>query len=218
MKTLANKNKTVKKIKEYPEGDIVESAPVRSSRTESKYYNLHLWAYADGTYTIGDDEGNHEDADEEDVEKFLRLLPQRHKAYDAYVAETGEDPCELYFVARKREVAQRVELHLQNYIGASEFGLRLRKVTLPSGVDITPAQCLADHPKLAEFIELKQQSGHYILDEVTEQVLRECPEVEEWQDYLSTVFVNAVWDEPIPEEELRVTLREKAKRLLESNL
>ncbi len=213
-----NKNKTVKKIKEYPEGDIIESAPVRSGRTELEYYKLHLWAYSDGTYTIGDDDGDHEEADKEDVEEFLRLSPQRHRAYDDYVAETGEDPCELYFVARKREVNQRVELHLQNYVGASEFGLRLRKVTLPNGEDITPAQCLADHPKLAEFIELKkQESGHFILDEVNEQVLRECPEVEEWQDYLSTVFVNAVWDEPIPEEELRVTLREKAKKSLESN-
>ena len=205
----------MKKIKEYPEGDIIESAPV--ILTEEVFYQQHLWAYADGSYTISDDYGDHEEADKEDVEEFLRLSPQRHKEYDAYVAETGNDPCELYKVARKREVTQRVELHLNNYIGASKFGLRLSKVTLPSGEDITPAQCLADHPKLAEFIELKQQSGHYILDEVTEQVLRECPEVEEWQDYLSTVFVNAVWDEPIPEEELRVTLREKAKRSLESN-
>ena len=205
----------MKKIKEYPEGDIIESAPV--ILTEEVFYQQHLWAYADGSYTISDDYGDHEEADKEDVEEFLRLSPQRHKEYDAYVAETGNDPCELYKVARKREVTQRVELHLNNYIGASKFGLRLSKVTLPSGEDITPAQCLADHPKLAEFIELKQQSGHYILDEITEQVLRECPEVEEWQDYLSTVFVNAVWDEPIPEEELRVTLREKAKRSLESN-
>ncbi len=205
----------MKKIKEYPEGDIIESAPV--ILTEEVFYQQHLWAYADGSYTISDDYGDHEEADKEDVEEFLRLSPQRHKEYDAYVAETGNDPCELYYVARKREVTQRVELHLNNYIGASKFGLRLSKVTLPSGEDITPAQCLADHPKLAEFIELKQQSGHYILDEITEQVLRECPEVEDWQDYLSTVFVNAVWDEPIPEEELRVTLREKAKRSLESN-
>ncbi len=199
---------------EYPEGDIVESTPVYCDSCDC-FHNQHLWAYADGAYTIGDDDGDHEEADEADAQEFIALAPQRNKEYDEHVALTGDDPCNNYFVARKREVTQRVELHLNNYIGASKFGLRLRKVTLPNGEDITPAQCLADHPKLAEFIELKQQkSGHFILEEVTEQTLKECPEVEEWQDYLSTVFVNAVWDEPIPEEELRDTLREKAKQSL----
>jgi hypothetical protein len=198
-----------------PSGDIIESTPVYCDSCDC-FHNQHLWAYADGTYTIGDDDGDHEEADEADAQEFIDLAPQRNKEYDEHVALTGYDPCNNYFVARKREVTQRVELHLNNYIGASKFGLRLRKVTLPNGEDITPAQCLADHPKLAEFIELKQQkSGHFILDEVTEQTLKECPEVEEWQDYLSTVFVNVVWDETIPEEELRDTLREKAKQSLE---
>ena len=71
----------------------------------------HIWTHDDGSYSICDADGNHDDIDADDIPSA-----DEHAAawldYSRHVAATGEDPlCEFYVArTRKRREAWRVQI------------------------------------------------------------------------------------------------------------
>lgn len=71
----------------------------------------HVWAYDDGTYSICDSDGNHDDLDPSDLPTDDEYKTAWHE-YHQHVASTGEDPLNEFFIPRviKRRQKWRVRI------------------------------------------------------------------------------------------------------------
>lgn len=110
--------------------DIYMSLPEACGESEClvKWHIRHIWAYADGTWSECDADGNHDPLDEEDIP----TVEQHDAAWAEYarsVIETGADPLNNYFVRRtvKRREAWQFRLR-RSIVGAVLVqAVRLRK-------------------------------------------------------------------------------------------
>jgi hypothetical protein len=74
---------------------------------DGKWFKRSYWSYPeDRTFSVDEySDGDHEDADAEDLPSYEEVDRNWYE-YHQYVAETGEDPLDEFFVKRHRTVKQ----------------------------------------------------------------------------------------------------------------
>lgn len=122
------------------------------------FHLYHLWQYLheDGTtsYTVCDADGNHDDAEPEDVEQMLRDEHQSWVHYSDWVLKNGgNDPLSQFIVPKHKDVVRNVACSFGAWIGAGEHGMSLDHVKIGK----RDVQNWRNLPKqLLDFLELKK--------------------------------------------------------------
>jgi hypothetical protein len=81
--------------------DIIATVPHACEDNDCSvgWHLLHYWCHEDGTYSVCDADGNHDDCDEEDVPS-PEWVDRFWREYHLHVAKTGTDPLAEFRVAR----------------------------------------------------------------------------------------------------------------------
>jgi len=87
--------------------DILFSFPEACSSCETRWHIMHVWGYDDGSYSICDEVGDHEEAEPEHVTQLQANLEKMWDEYLQYVARTGEDPLREFNVPRTKTKKER---------------------------------------------------------------------------------------------------------------
>lgn len=140
--------------------DLIDSRPTMTD-DESSWYVEHLWIYLrDGkvAYSICDEGGNHEPADQEEADNFTRNSCARWKEYNQWCAKHGEDPLGNFMVPEVKTTKENWVAILRVSILASKYGLVVMSIKKKGGkpIDLCKAP---DH--VAEFLELEEHGGRW---------------------------------------------------------
>ena len=85
------------------------------------WHLAHYWIYDDGTYSVCDSDGNHEDCEECDVPD-ANTVDRLWKDYSRYVLATGTDPLGEFLI--KREIQKKERWTFE--FGQNSNGMYLR--------------------------------------------------------------------------------------------
>lgn len=137
---------------------------------DGRYIKEYLWAYGDGSFSICDEDGNHEDVEESDIEELL--AGDRSTKYIEQVAKTGEDYLGMFFVNKTREVRPKIYIGCKSWVGQKTIGQKVDSVRVSNTKfkgNYKPCEC----PKeIAEYICLEERGeGNFVLDGVTDEVV-----------------------------------------------
>lgn len=133
-------------------GDIICTVPQACGEKDCPvgWHLAHYWAYDDGTYSVCDSDGNHEDCDADDVPSI-----EEHEAawldYSRHVAATGCDPLGEFNVPR---VAKRKERYTAAF-RLSILGAHL--IAVRRGGKVVPLRDLPQ--RVTDYLEVERLNG-----------------------------------------------------------
>ena len=140
--------------------DLIASRPVMTDDGES-WYIEHLWIYLrDGkvAYSICDECGNHEVADQEDADSFMNPESEPWDEYNRWCAENGKDPLGNFMVPEETTIKETWTAILRVSILAGKYGLVIVSARQKGKRSIAPDK-LPTH--VAEFLEAEEHAGRY---------------------------------------------------------
>lgn len=154
--------------------DIIET--IISCDGDGRYFREYIWIYQDGTYTIGDDCGDHEQIDESDIEEIL--CGDKSNEYVGHVAETGDDYLDLFLVNKTRTIKPNLYIKCKSWVGQKTIGQRVESIMVSNTKfkgNYKPSEC----PKeVADYICLEERGeGGFFLDGVTDDLISQHDDI-----------------------------------------
>jgi len=154
-------------------GDIINTIILFDN---GRYYKRDIWIYADGTYTLGDDCGDHEEIDENDVLYYTH--EDKSDEYVQYVAETGDDYLNIFIVNETRTIKPSFYVWCKSWVGQKTIGQRVESIIVKGTIfdgKYEPSEC----PKeIAEYLELKETTkGNFVLNGITDDFINESDDI-----------------------------------------
>jgi hypothetical protein len=170
------------------------------------WHLAHYWAYDDGTYSVCDSDGNHDDCDESEVP----TCEQQEAAwldYSRHVAATGSDPLGEFKVPRVTKRKERYTAAFRlSILGAALVAVR-------RGGKVVPLRDLPQ--RVADYLCVERLNGAAGNLRFTDgwQSLLAIPEVKMHRGTARVTFT-LDHEEPRPEAAVEADLRKAARRHL----
>ena len=155
-------------------GDIYETI---INNIDGTFIRQHIWCYSDGSFSLGDDSGDHEDIDSDEVQQYIK--DDQTNEYIQYVAETGEDPLSFFLVDTYLLLNPEFTITCKSWVGQKTVGQRVDSVII-KGTKFEGEYQPSELPLIiSEYLQIvKKSESNYIMEDITDDFINDSKEIE----------------------------------------
>lgn len=155
-------------------GDIYETI---INNIDGTFIRQHIWCYSDGSFSLGDDSGDHEDIDFDEVQEYIK--EDQTNEYIEYVAETGEDPLSFFLVDTYLLLNPEFTITCKSWVGQKTVGQRVDSVII-KGTKFEGEYQPSELPLIiSEYLQIvKKSESNYIMEDITDDFINDSKEIE----------------------------------------